>query len=262
MLNKQYIRSIGIWVVAIVLCLPISLNAQKNEDPVKILFVGNSFTYFWNMPQLVEAMSETQGVTIDARQSTVGGSNLEQHWKSEKGTITRKLLEDNQWDYVVFGDHSLSTIEAPERFMEYGTKFADFVRSKGAEPIFYMTWAYHSNPLMQETITKGYMDLATKLNAKVLPVGPVYMKARTLRPDLDLYFDDKHPSSDGTYLIALTITKLLSGKSIMDVPDRLITEDRKGEKLYLSFVLPTTGKFLRQLVDEMNFEPYKTQKWK
>ncbi len=113
---------------------------------------------------------------------------------------------------------------------------------------------------MQETITKGYMDLATSLNAKVLPVGPVYMKARTARPDLEFYFDDKHPSSDGTYLIALTITKLLTGKSILEVPDRLITKDANDEKLYLSFVLPTTGDFLRQLVEEMNFEPYNTQK--
>ncbi|AEM69588.1 hypothetical protein Murru_0537 [Allomuricauda ruestringensis DSM 13258] len=260
MMRMKHFKYIGIWVFVLVLNIPVQLDAQEKQGPINILFVGNSFTYFWNMPQLVEAMAETQGVDIAARQSTVGGSNLEQHWKSEKETITRQLLEEKKWDYVVFGDHSLSTIEAPERFKEYGAKFAELVRSKGAEPIFYMTWAYKSNPLMQETITQGYMDLATELNAKVFPVGPVYMKARTFRPDLELYFDDKHPSSDGTYLIALTITKLLTGESITDVPDRLITVDKNDEKLYLSFVLPTTGNFLRQLVDEMNFEPYKTQK--
>lgn len=258
-MRNRHIKNLSLWIVALVLTIPVQLSAQEKEDPIKILFVGNSFTYFWNMPQLVDAMAETQGVDISGHQSTVGGSNLEQHWKSEKGTVTRQLLEEKEWDYVVFGDHSLSTIDTPERFKEYGTKFAELVRSKGAEPIFYMTWAYKSNPLMQETITKGYMDLATSLNAKVLPVGPVYMKARTARPDLEFYFDDKHPSSDGTYLIALTITKLLTGKSILEVPDRLITKDANDEKLYLSFVLPTTGDFLRQLVDEMNFEPYKTQ---
>ena len=255
----KHIKSICFWLLALTVLVPTNLNAQEEKAPVKILFVGNSFTYFWNMPQLVSAMAETQGVSIQTYQSTVGGSNLEQHWKGEKGTKTRELLEDKKWDYVVFGDHSLSTIEAPERFKEYGTKFAELVRSKGAEPIFYMTWAYKSNPLMQGTITKGYIDLATELNAKVLPVGPVYMKARTLRPDLEFYFDDKHPSPDGTYLIALTITKLLTGKSVSAIPDRLTTVDGNGENLYLCFVLPPTGDFLRQLVEEMNFESFKTQ---
>lgn len=259
-MRKKHIKNLSLWIVALVLTIPVQLSAQKKEGPIKILFVGNSFTYFWNMPQLVDAMAETQGVDISTHQSTVGGSNWEQHWKSEKGTVTRQLLEEKEWDYVVFGDHSRSTIDTPERFKEYGDKFAELVRSIGAEPIFYMTWAYKSNPLMQETITKGYMDLATSLNVKVLPVGPVFMKARNVRPDLEFYFDNKHPSLDGTYLIALTITKLLTGKSILEVPNRLTTKDVNDEKLYLSFVLPTTGNFLRQLVDEMNFEPFKTQK--
>ncbi|WP_036379656.1 hypothetical protein [Muricauda sp. MAR_2010_75] len=259
-MKLKHIQNCCIALLLLVVLMPVNLNAQEKKETVKILFVGNSFTYFWNMPQLVSAMAETQGVSIAAYQSTVGGSNLEQHWKREKGTKTRELLEEKEWDFVVFGDHSLSTIEAPERFREYGAKFAELVRSKGAEPIFYMTWAYKSNPLMQEAITKGYMDLATKLNAKVLPVGPVYMRARELRPDLEFYFDDKHPSPDGTYLIALTITKMLTGESVNTIPDRLTTLDINDEKLYLCFVLPPTGDFLRQLVEEMNFESFKTQR--
>lgn len=90
----KHFKYIGIWVFVLVLNIPVQLDAQEKQGPINILFVGNSFTYFWNMPQLVEAMAETQGVDIAARQSTVGGSNLEQHWKSEKETITRQLLEE------------------------------------------------------------------------------------------------------------------------------------------------------------------------
>lgn len=252
-------KNIYLAVLGLILLLPISLIGQvkKDEkDPIKILFVGNSFTFFWNMPQLVGAMAKKQGVEIESYQSTVGGSNLKQHWKSEKGTQTRKRIEEGDWDYVVFGDHSTSTIKTPERFNEYGRKFAKLVRSKGAEPIFYLTWAYKSNPLMQETITNGYMKLAKELNTQVFPVGPIWMKARANRPDLELYFDDKHPSPNGTYLIALIITKSLTGKSVLNIPNRLTTLDKNGEKLYLSFVLPTNGKFFRQLVEETNFEVY------
>ncbi|WP_276167416.1 hypothetical protein [Zobellia alginiliquefaciens] len=251
-MRRKYIKYLNIWMFALILSIPIYFNAQKNEAPINILFVGNSFTYFWNMPHLVEAMSKTQGVPVQIQQSTVGGTNLMQHWKSEKGTVTRQLINDMKWDYVIFGDHSLSTIEAPKRFKKYSSKFAELVRSKGAEPIFFITWAYKSNPLMQNCITKGYMDLTKELNVRVFPVGPVFMKAKTLQPDLELYFDDKHPSSDGTYLIALTITKFLLDKSVKTVPNRLTTLDKDGKNLYLSFVRPTTGTFFRQLVEELD----------
>ena len=66
--------------------------AQDAAPPKRILFVGNSFTYFYNLPQVVAAMAASQGVSLETRQSTVGGSNLEQHWQEEKGTQTRRLL--------------------------------------------------------------------------------------------------------------------------------------------------------------------------
>ncbi|MDD7886293.1 hypothetical protein [Flavivirga sp. 57AJ16] len=246
-------------IIAIVLLLPYSAFSQE-EAPLRILFVGNSFTYFWNMPQLVKAMGETQDVLLDIHQSTVGGSNLKQHWNEEKGTVTRKLLKEGHWDYVILGDHSISTIDTPERFEAYAKKFSELVRSLGAEPIFYLTWAYKSNPLMQPTITKEYLKLANALNTNVIPVGPIWMKARELRPDLNLYFDDKHPSSDGSYLIALIVYKTLTGKSVSDIPNRVTTTDKDGEKLYLSFVLPENAAFYKQLVEASHIESINTEK--
>jgi hypothetical protein len=241
--------------MAMVLLMPINLFSQE-EKPLKVLFVGNSFTFFWNMPQLVKAMGEIQDVPLEIHQSTVGGSNLKQHWDEAKGTQTRKLLKGGNWDYVVLGDHSLSTIDAPDQFKEYGQKFSELIRSTGAEPIFYLTWAYKSNPLMQPAITKEYLDLAQELNAKVIPIGPIWMKARELRPDLNLYFDDKHPSSDGSYLIALIVYKSLTGNPNSDISNRVTTTDKDGEKLYLSFVLSETADFFKQLVEETNFESF------
>ncbi|MFT4804799.1 MAG: hypothetical protein ACI8QP_001277 [Porticoccaceae bacterium] len=259
MIQVKNIKKNFLLIMAIVLLMPLSIFSQE-EKPLKVLFVGNSFTYFWNMPQLVKAMGESQGVHLDIHQSTVGGSNLKQHWLEEKGTQTRKLLKEQKWDYVILGDHSLSTINTPERFKEYGEKFSKLIRSIGAEPIFYLTWAYKSNPLMQLTITKTYLDLAQELGAKVIPVGPVWMKARELRPDLNLYFDDKHPTSDGSYLIALIAYKTLTEKSVSKISSRVTTIDKDGEKLYLSFVLDETAAFFKQLVEETNFESFNKEK--
>jgi len=181
------IKSIGLLLLV---TLSLSSYGQKGDDSLKVLFVGNSFIYFFNMPQVVSSMVNQGGGAMIARKSTVGGSNLEQHWKGEKGTKTMKLLEEGKWDYVVFNNHSRSAYQTPESFMEYGKKFADKVREKGAKPIFMITWAYESNPLMQTAITEGYLKLSKETGADLVHAGPLFGKARKLRPDIDLFHDN------------------------------------------------------------------------
>lgn len=230
---------------------------SSTEKNLKILFVGNSFTYFWNMPQMVNAMAKLEKVPITIQQSTVGGSTFKQHYNKEKGTKTRDYLENNNWDYVILQEFSTGAVYHHDNFKEYGTKLASLAKSKGAEPILYMTWGYKSNPLYQPIISKAYNELGKDLHINVIPVGEILMKARALRPDLNFYFDDKHPSSDGSYLIALIFYKALTGKSVANIPDRLNSKDENGEEIILSFILPETGIFFRQLVDEWVFEPKK-----
>ena len=241
-------------ILSFVFVLLLSFSVAGQSDTTRILFVGNSFTYFFNLPQVVSAMATSQNEVLITRQSTVGGSNLEQHWKGEKGTTTRKLLESGKWDYVVFNNHSLSPIQTPESFMTYGKKFTELVRQKGGEPVFMMTWGYKSNPLLQTKITEMYQKLAKETNADYVPCGPIFAKARYWRPDLELFFDDKHPSSNGTYLLGLAFFKYFTGKPTKDIPKRLMTKDIDGEKLYLIFMSQGDADFLQQLVDEYDFK--------
>lgn len=243
------------WILLIGLFVFPGWAGAQEESSKRILFVGNSFIYFYNLPQVVAAMAEHEGVKLETRQSTVGGSNLEQHWKSEKGTQTRAKLEAEQWDYVVFNNHSSSAIDTPDSFMEYGKKFAELVKQKGAQPVFMMTWAYDSNPLMQPEISHMYQKLAEETGSLVVPCGPLFAEVRKWRPDLDLFFDDKHPSSNGTYLLGLTFYRFFTAKSVQKIPARITTTDRNNEKLYLLFILPEDADFLKQLVEEFKYEP-------
>ena len=42
----------------------------------KILFIGNSFTFYWNLPSQVEKMSIERGLNWDIKHFTVAFSNL------------------------------------------------------------------------------------------------------------------------------------------------------------------------------------------
>jgi hypothetical protein len=228
-----------------------SLAAQN--DTTRILFVGNSFTYYYNLSQVVTAMAKTQGLVLETRQSTVGGSNLKEHWNSERGTKTRMMLANNKWDYVVFNHHSLATFDTADIFKEYSKKFTDLARENGAVPVFMETWAYKANPLMINTISESYKALSDELKVDILPCGQLFSEARKWRPDLEMFSDHKHPSYNGTYLLGLAFFKYFTGKSTANIPKRLSTLDINGENLYLIFMDQDDADFLQQLVDEFDF---------
>jgi hypothetical protein len=241
-------------IVAAALISLLALPGHTQEsDTLRVLFVGNSFTFYWNLPQVVQAMAETQKFPLRSAQSTASGASWAHHWKGERGLDSKARIQSGKWDIVVLQNHSTSAIDDTAAFREYGVKFAALIRETGATPLLFQTWAYDSNPLQQPAITKGYTALARSLGSSYVPVGEIWDKARFLRPDLELYSDDKHPSPDATYLIALAFLKALSGQSVLSVPERLTSLDSFGEKLYLSIVSAENAAFFKQLVEEFPF---------
>jgi hypothetical protein len=83
--------------------------------------------------------------------------------------------------------------------------------------------------------------LGKNLSINVIPIGELFMKARSLRPNLNFY--DKHPSSYGSYLIVLIFYKALTGNSVGNIRDSHNSTDENGEEIILSFILPETGVF-------------------
>lgn len=235
--------------LALALLFPFFTQAQGNKK-TSVLFVGNSYTYFWNMPQVLQAMGESQGVSIIARQSTASGISLHRHWDDDRKLKTRERITESKWDYVVLQNHSKSTIDSLTAFKEYGNKFISLIKVSGAKPLLYMTWAREHNPTMQAAITKGYLDLGKETDSKVVPVGLIWKKALESKPELKLFMGDgSHPSPIGTYLIALCFYKAITGLPTADIPGTLTTVDKEGEKLYLSIVPSKDADFLQNLVD-------------
>ena len=245
------------WFLFAAMALLPFLGYSQQRDTLDVLFVGNSFTFYWNLPQVVGAMAASQGIPMRIRQSTAGGATWEQHWKGEKGLSTQAMVKEGKWDVVVLQNHSTGAIDQPVQFDDYGKKWIEAVRTSGAEPLLFLTWAYHSNPLQQKAITEGYTRLGAETGTDIAPVGPIWSEVRRLRPDLDMYSDDKHPSPEATYLIGLIFFKKLTGQKAASIPNRLQTKDQNGENLYLSILAEEDAAFFRQLVDESGLPRFK-----
>lgn len=239
-----------VFLLFIIIQSPINLTAQ--EAPKKVLFVGNSYTYFWNLPQTVEAMANEQKIDMSARQSTSGGTHWGHHWRGERNLKTIEKITKGDFDAIILQNHSMSTINRIDSMLHFGKLLGNLIKKKGAQPYLYMTWAREWNPYMQETITKEYIALAEKLNARIVPVGPAWERARQLRPGLPLYDSDgSHPSPLGTYLTACVFYGILTNETPVGLPNRLTAIDKNGEKLYLTIQSANDALFCQKVAEEI-----------
>lgn len=235
------------------LFLSISFVAHSQDTiPRSVLFVGNSYTYFWNLPQTVGIMSREKGIPMRTRQSTAGGVNLGEHWRGEKKLKTRALISSRTFDAVVFHDHSLRAIQHPDSLQYYGELIGDLCRESGATPYIYMTWARRWDPYMQDPIREQYTCLADKLDAQLIPVGLAWQRSRELRPDLDLFDPDgSHPSPTGTYLTACVMYGVLTGESPIGLPYRITSEDKDGERIFINIQSQQNATFCQKVAQEV-----------
>lgn len=197
-------------------------SSLLGQTPDRVLFVGNSYTYFWNLHLQVQALAESRDQVISPRASFSGGVNLGQHWRGEKGLQSKALVTSGDYDVVIFQDHSRRAIDDPDSLLHFGRLWAQAAQEAGAEVYFYVTWSREWDPYMQEPILETYRKVAEQNDATIIPVGPAWARALELRPDLRLYDPDgSHPSNVGSYLSACVIYGVLTGDSPVGLTNRV-----------------------------------------
>src|ERR1700722_8929512 len=80
-----------------------SLARARATPGLHVLFVGNSFTFYNDMPGLVEGLAAAEERPLVARLYTVGGSRLSEHAANPRVAAAMGKVP---WDYVVLQEHS------------------------------------------------------------------------------------------------------------------------------------------------------------
>lgn len=221
------------------LCSVPIVQAQESctRDNLDILFVGNSYTYYWNLPQTIKAMARADKLTWNVRHSTLGDSSLKDHWNEKAPLKTRSLIVAGSWDYVVLQNHSKSTIDTPDEFDHYGSKLIQWIKDTSAEPVLYMTWGRKHLPEMIDTVSQKYRQLAEKNNIDVVPVGEAWSYLAKSNPELELYAPDKsHPSPLGTYTNAVLFYQYFCQAKNLNISRLVTTTNAYKEKTYLLII--------------------------
>lgn len=205
-----------------------SISAQKLK---RVLFLGNSYTAFNNLPVLVADIALSKGDTLTYDRNTPGGSTLQGHYFN--GVSIPKIQQGN-WDYVVLQEQSQGP-SFNDFFVEnniiFYTKRLDSIRNLAdscGETMFYMTWGRKNgdqtncpvNPpsctyaSMQARLRDSYLKMANRTNSVVSPVGIAWRDTRQHHPSIELYTpDESHPSLAGSYLAACTFYASIFHKS-------------------------------------------------
>ena len=207
--------------------LPIT-GFTQNYD---VLFIGNSYTSYNNLPDMIQKIASGFGDTINYDQSLIGGATLNIHSTNSQ---TLNKISQQEWDYVVLQAQSQEPSFPPSQVANdvypYAQILIDSIESNSicTEPIFFMTWGRKYGdqqncqfypPIctyagMQERLRESYLDMAYFHKAACAPVGIAWQESIAQDSLLDLYVSDgSHPSLYGSYLAACTFYAVLFKKS-------------------------------------------------
>lgn len=207
----------------LLILLPLGGMAQTPQDSLRVLWVGNSFSYCNDLPGMVQKIASTQKVKLSCTRFLKGGERFSGHLKNKKllQGHCRRRLGLRRPAGAERGSRDADRTGGP-RGLSRGRTLDSLVHaaSPDARVIFYMTWGHkYGNrkpvaeyPLsngyegMQERLKTSYLEMAYDNGAWCAPVGMAWRTVRSERPDCILYRPDcYHPAVPGSYLAANVI---------------------------------------------------------
>jgi hypothetical protein len=181
----------------------------------RVLFLGNSYTAFNNLPAMVAQVAASVGDTLIYDSHLPGGYTLSGHLQDN---ISLSKIQSGGWDFVVLQEQS----QRPS-FPSYSMADAIGLNLKirkhnpCARPLFYRTWGRKNGDAlncgnlpylctyagMDSMLHLRYLQMGQATHSEVSPVGSTWKYIRQQFPGIELYnADESHPSLAGSYAAA------------------------------------------------------------
>lgn len=205
---------------------------------MRVLFVGNSYTLYHDVPSQVVALAGSLGHVVEADSVLQGGADWKLH-RDALGTPARiaglggrlhrarpsgERPQERAFDVVVLQGKSTDPLLARFAFARHGAALACLARRHGARVIFEQTWAWASDhPSYRDRWThrspeawtahvrRAYARLALVTSSEVAPVGDAWLRVLQQAPGFDLHDVDRHHASMlGAHLAALVLTTTIA----------------------------------------------------
>ncbi len=226
-------------------------KSARGEE-IKILFVGDSLTYYNDMPMIFEALARSAHKNVRADSITKGGhgiyrmQTLPDFWEK----VIAKIRSQD-WDIVVYQPSRNFPImteffpDYPGKELRAARREVEIIKEIGALPLQYSTFGVNKGSVTRKECTKvmtrrEHTDLVTAFNAAVAEklgeravyVGEVFNQAIEKYPEINFYHTDEvHPSYAGSYAIASAFYTVIFGETAKDVEYTGELDAETAEKL-------------------------------
>lgn len=204
------------WFIDFIFLIFLCLVIYFGEKPTAILFIGNSYTYRNDMPEIFLEIAKSKGKHVVVEHCTQGKATL--HIQSKRDELYEKI-NSRKWDYIIIQASSRDLIRDSviiySKTIPALKKIFSAIKNSNptAKKLFFMTWGYRngfkpyddidSYAAMTRKVKKGYLNLKKMFGIGVVPIGMAWYNVRQKHKDLILYVKDgAHPSLKGSYLTA------------------------------------------------------------
>ncbi len=246
-MNKS-LKTIGFFLLLSL----VSIKLLSVNDSTKILFIGNSITYFNNMPTLFKDMANTKGKKVKVNVYAPGGKGFLNHYIDPN---VYSLFRNNEWDIVVLqpGSGESPGVSNPvNTTIQRGQLMLDSIYkySKCAKVYLYQIpygvptpTSYGTYFAVQNVIQDSITKMADALKLQIVPAGACarayYAKWQNIL--LHNSYGDIHPNLYGSYLTAASFYSSIFQDSITGCnfySTLPIDSAKKFQRIADSIVLP------------------------
>ena len=199
------------------------ISKSKNTN---ILFIGNSFTFYNDMPNILEKLGSVNGFDVHVEHVTHGGYSLVQFInEAEVALELSEKLDERHWNFVILQEHSRKPLDNKTEFLSSIKSLNEMIRKQAGKTILYSTWSYrdHSSKLKSTGLTYNefysllknrYEEAGALIDAVVAPVGTVFHKITKDDSKIDLLVeDDSHPNIKGSFIAAFMFYSIIFGEN-------------------------------------------------
>ena len=187
---------------------------------MKILFIGNSYTFFHKMPEeIFSPMARAEGIDLDVTSVTRGGWFLRKFAdpENEEGKRLRAEIEGKKYDCIILQEQSCNPVVDEEDFLravaarkallsdhtEHFVLYGTWGRCKGSEMLAELGL---SSDEMTDRLSAAYNEAGDACGMTVAEVGLAFRAYGEENDVTALYEPDRsHPSQKGSEVAARVI---------------------------------------------------------
>ena len=188
---------------------------------MKILFIGNSYTYYNDMPAMLESLLRENGYDATVHSVTKGGRRLFANLEAgdEYNEKIVKLVSKNNFDLLFLQEQSYFPLVDREKFESAVGTLKALVNAE--RTVLYATWGRKAGcPLLSElSLSSAEMTdaLASAYDYAALihgcEVSHTGLAFKSLADNTELYNEDmSHPSYTGSAVAAIVHYRTITGE--------------------------------------------------